>query len=178
MVYAQKNDIGRAIGMHEQALDLRKQLVLDSPANNDFKNELAVTEIALGPLVLSRDAKRGNELLASGVSRARMLVQGDPINLDPRETLVQGLISLGRIGERAAREAALTEAVSIAEEAMRRSPQSVVWPGYLAEAHAGVAELGTSSEWKKVRDLLEPLAKSNRLPAARAALLDRARAQR
>jgi hypothetical protein len=55
-----------------------------------------------------------------------------------------------------------------------------VWPGYLAEAHAGLADLGqgANAEWKKVRDLLEPLAKANRLPAPRAALLDRARAQR
>ena len=127
---------------------------------------------------MSRDAKRGNELIASGVARARALVQADPINLDPKQTLVQGLIALGRTGEHAAREAALTEGVSTAEVAMARAPQSVEWPGYLAEAHAGLADLGASAEWKKVRDLLEPLAKSSRLPAARAALLDRARAQR
>jgi tetratricopeptide (TPR) repeat protein len=178
-IYSQKNDLGRASDMQEQALELRKQLVLDSPANNDFKDELAATEIALGPLVMSRDAKRGNELIASGVARARALVQADPINLDPKETLVQGLTALGHLGEHAARSAALDEAVTIGDEAMARAPQSVEWPGYLAEAHAGLADLGqTSTEWKKVRDLLEPLAKSNRLPAARAALLDRARAQR
>jgi len=179
--YVQKGEAQRAIDMHEQALELRKQLVLDSPANSSFKNELAATEVALGPLVMARDAKRGGDLLVAGVARARALVQGDPINLDQRETLVQGLLALGRTGDHAARQTALAEAVSTAEEATRRTPQNVQWPGYLAEAHAGLAELATgaaaTAEWKKVTGLLEPLATAGRLPALRMPLLAQARAR-
>ena len=177
--YVQKGETARAIDMHEQALELRKQLVLDSPANTSFKNELAATEVALGPLVMARDAKRGGDLLVAGVARARTLVQGDPINLDLRETLVQGLLATGHTGEHAAREAALAEAISTAEEATRRTPQNVQWPGYLAEAHAGLAELATgaaaTAEWKKVTGLLDPLAAAGRLPAPRMPLLAQAR---
>jgi tetratricopeptide (TPR) repeat protein len=179
--YVQKGEAQHAIDMYEQALELRKQLVLDSPANSSFKNELAATEVALGPLVMARDAKRGGDLLVAGVARARALVQGDPINLDQRETLVQGLLALGRTGDHAARQTALTEAVSTAEEATRRTPQNVQWPGYLAEAHAGLAELATgaaaAAEWKKVTALLEPLAAAGRLPAPRMPLLAQARAR-
>ena len=177
--YQHKGDAARAVDMYEQALELRKQLVIDSPANTSFKNELASTEVDLGPLVMARDAKRGADLLVAGVARARALVQGDPINLDLRETLVEGLLAVGRTSDRAARRAALDEAVSTAEEAARRTPQNVQWPGYVAEGHAGLAELASGavaiSEWKKVRDLLEPLATAGRLPAPRMPLLNLAR---
>jgi serine/threonine protein kinase len=176
--YAQKGDLAKALDMHERAHELRDALVVESPANGGFKNELAATEIALGALVLARDAKRGNELIESGIARARALVQGDPLNLEWRETLVQGLLATGHApGEKAARSAALDEARSISEEAMRRTPQNVQWPGYNAEAHAGLADLGDAGEWKKVRDVLDPLAKAGRLPAPRIPLLERARAQ-
>ncbi|MEP6861712.1 MAG: hypothetical protein ABJE66_13885, partial [Deltaproteobacteria bacterium] len=176
--YAQKGDLAKALDMHERAHELRDALVIESPANGGFKNELAATEIALGALVIARDAKRGNELIESGITRARALVQGDPINLEWRETLVQGLLATGHgPGDKAARSAALDEARSISEEAMRRTPQNVQWPGYNAEAHAGLADLGDAGEWRKVRDVLEPLAKAGRLPAPRIPLLERARAQ-
>jgi serine/threonine protein kinase len=175
--YAQKAETAKAIDMHEQAHELRDALVVESPANGGFKNELAMTEIALGALVVPRDAKRGAELIESGVGRARALVQVDPINLEWRETLVQGLLATGHApGAKAARTAALDEARTISEEAMRRTPQNVQWPGYNAEAHAGLAELGDTAEWKTVRDVLEPLAKAGRLPAPRLPLLERARA--
>ncbi|MEO8553099.1 MAG: protein kinase, partial [Kofleriaceae bacterium] len=174
--YLQKGDPGRAGDSHEQALVLRRQLVLDSPANGGFKNELAQTEVALGPLVLAKEPKRGGELIEAGVARARALVQGDPINLEWRESLVQGLLAVGRSpGDKAARKAALDEVVTVGEEATKRTPQNVQWPGYLAEAHATLAELGATGEWKKVRELLEPLAKAGRLPAPRIPLLERAR---
>jgi len=176
--FAQKGDAAKAIDMHERAHELRDALVTESPANGGFKNELAMTEIALGSLVIARDAKRGTELIASGVTRARALVQSDPINLEWRETLVQGLLATGHgVGDKPARQTALDEARSISEEAMRRTPQNVQWPGYNAEAHAGLADLGTAGEWKKVRDVLEPLAAAGRLPAPRMPLLERARAQ-
>ncbi|HET9988311.1 MAG TPA: protein kinase, partial [Kofleriaceae bacterium] len=179
--YAQKGDAAKAIDMHEQALALRQALVTESPANGGFKNELAMTEIALGSLVIARDARRGDDLIASGTTLARALVQGDPINLEWRESLVQGLLATGhapgKSGDKAKRQAALDEARSISEEAMRRTPQNVQWPGYNAEAHAGLADLGDAGEWKKVRDVLEPLAKAGRLPAPRLPLLDRARGQ-
>ncbi len=182
--YVQKSDLARAIDMHEQALELRARLVTDSPANGGFKNELAVTKIALGQLLVTKDPKRGHELVDGGLALSRALVQGDPINLEWRETLVQGLIARGRLpGPVATREAALQEARTIAGEAVVRAAQNVQWPGYLAEVHTGLAELATDShiaadEWKQVRDLLEPLAKAGRLPAPRRPLLDRARAGR
>src|SRR3569623_690182 len=176
--YAQKGDTAKALELHDKAHELRAALVTESPANGGFKNELAMPEIALGALAMARDPKRGDQLIESGVARARALVQGDPLNLEWRETLVQGLLATGHApGERAARAAALDEARSISEEAMRRTPQNVQWPGYNAEAHAGLAELGEAGEWKKVRDVLEPLAKAGRLPAPRLPLLERARAQ-
>ena len=69
---------------------------------------------------------------------------------------------------------------------MARARDNVHWPGYLAEAHVGLAELaiasgdtkGAAAAWKRVRDLLDPLATAGRLPAPRRPLLDRARAQR
>jgi len=182
--YVQKNDIARAVDLEEQALELRAKLVIDSPANGGFKNELAVTKIVLGQLLVAKDPKRGNELLDAGLALSRALVQGDPINLEWRETLVQGLIARGRLpGSFATRAVALKEARSIAEEAVLRAAQNVQWPGYLAEVHTGLAELATdphlaADEWKQVRDLLEPLAKAGRLPAPRLPMLDRARAGR
>ena len=182
--YVQKNDLARAIDMHEQALELRAKLATDSPANGGFKNELAVTKIALGQLLVTKDPKRGHELVDAGLASARALVQGDPINLEWRETMVQGLIARARLpGPGAARTAALVEARTIAGEAVLRAAQNVQWPGYLAEVHTGLAELATdphiaTAEWKQVRDLLEPLAKAGRLPAPRLPLLDRARAGR
>jgi len=170
--YAQKGDTAKALDMHQRAHELRAALVTESPANGGFKNELAQTEISLGSL--TRDPK----LVESGIARARALVQGDPLNLEWRETLVEGLLATGHAqGEKAARSAALDEARSISEEAMRRTPQNVQWPGYNAEAHAGLADLGDAGEWKKVSDVLEPLAKAGRLPAPRIPLLERARAQ-
>ena len=46
---------------------------------------------------MARDAKRGGDLLVAGVARARALVQGDPINLDLRETLVERLYRDARL---------------------------------------------------------------------------------
>ena len=182
--YVQKNDLPRAIDMHEQALELRAKLVNDSPASGGFKNELAATKIALGQLLVAKDPKRSNALVDAGLGLARALVQGDPINLEWRETLAQGLIVRGRLpGPVPPRREALAEARTIAEDAVRRAAQNVQWPGYLAEVHVGLAELATDThiatdEWKQARDLLEPLAKAGRLPAPRLPLLDRARARR
>ena len=182
--YVQKNESARAIDMYEQALELRAKLVIDSPANGGFKNELAATRIALGQLLVAKNLKRSNELVDAGLGLARVLVEGDPINLEWRETLTQGLTARGRSpGAMPARKAALQEARTIAEEAMQRAAQNVQWPGYLAEVHAGLAELtsdprATSDEWQRVLELLEPLAKAGRLPSPRLPLLTRARAGR
>ena len=77
----------------------------------------------------------------------------------------------------------LAEALTTSEGAMHHAPQNAEWPGWVAEVHAGLAEVApdprtAAAEWKKVRDLLEPLAKAGRLPAPRLPLLDRARAGR
>jgi hypothetical protein len=112
-------------------------------------------------------------------------VTSDALNFEWKETLTRGLIAQANVAtlDRKTREGALEEALATAEEAVRRSPQNVHWPGLLAEAHVGLALLATDAhaaagEWNKARDILEVLAKSGRLPAPRLALLDRARARR
>jgi serine/threonine protein kinase len=179
----------RAIESHEQALALRAQLVAESPSQGGFKNELASTEIGLGRLLAARDAKRAETLLQQGIARARMLVAGDMINNEWKETLTQGLLARGELararGDTKARQVVLTEAAAIAEDAALRSPQNAHWPGYVAESHAGLAEVAAASNdrkaaaasWKRVVETLEPLAKAGRLPAPRKSLLERARAR-
>jgi tetratricopeptide (TPR) repeat protein len=180
----------QAIEEHERALELRKQLVAESPSQGGFKNELASTEVDLARLIAARDAKRADELLQQGIARARMLVAGDMINNEWKETLTQGLLAqsdLARVrGDTKLRGTLLAEAAAIAEAAASKSPQNAHWPGYVAESHVGLAEVAAASgdgrtaaaEWKRVVDTLEPLAKANRLPAPRKPLLDRARARR
>jgi hypothetical protein len=85
-----------------------------------------------------------------------------------------------------ARERALSEALAIARGAADRAPHNLHWPGFLAEIHAGLAELASARgdrraaavAWKAARDALEPLASTGRLTPQRKALLDRARAGR
>ena len=185
--YELQGELARALDAHERALELRKQLVVEAPAQGGFKNELASTEVAYGKLLAGRDAKRSAALIASGLDRARALVAGDPINLEWKETLTQGLLAEATAarftGDAKARAAALDDALVTAEEAVHRAPQNVQWPGYLADVHAQLADLATTAgkprvataEWKKVRDILEPLAAAGRLPAPRLPLLARAR---
>jgi serine/threonine protein kinase/tetratricopeptide (TPR) repeat protein len=185
--YAFKAELARAVEAHEHALTLRQQLVADAPSQSGYKNELASTEVTLGRLLVARDAKRGGELIASGLGRARALVAADPINNEWKETVVQGLLARAEAvratNDRVARGAALEEARAIAEAATARAAQNAHWPGYLAEVHAALAELAddrkaVTAEWKAVRDLLEPLERAKRLSAVRKILLDRARAGR
>ncbi len=185
--YVIKGDLPRALDAHEQALEIRQKLVTESPSQGSFKDELASTEVELGKLVAPRDAKRGAELIENGLGRARTLVAGDPINLDWQETLTQGLLAKATAaklaGDPKTRQAVLAEALTTSEGAMHHAPQNAEWPGWVAEVHAGLAEVApdprtAAAEWKKVRDLLEPLAKAGRLPAPRLPLLDRARAGR
>jgi tetratricopeptide (TPR) repeat protein len=180
-------DLGKALEAHEQALAWRKQLAAEAPSQGGFKNELASTEVELGRLLAARDERRAGELIAQGIARARMLVAGDTINNEWKETLTQGLLAqaeLARVrGDAKLRDAALTEALGVAEDVAGKSPQNVHWPGYLGEIHAGLADVAAATgdvktanaEWKRVVDVLEPLAKAGRLPAPRKALLDRAR---
>jgi tetratricopeptide (TPR) repeat protein len=188
--YALQADDAKAIDMHEQALALRAQLVAESPAQGGFKNELAGTEVALGKLLAGKDARRSSELLAAGLGRLRALVASDAINNDFKDTLAQGLLAQADAakvsGDIKTRSAALADAIAIAEVAVGHAPQNVQWPGYLAEAYVGEAELAIARgdpraaavAWKKARDRLEPLARANRLPAPRRVLLERARAER
>ena len=149
----------------EQALAIRTSLVAEAPAQGDFKNELASTEIELGKLLVARDPKRAGTLIASGLARARALIANDPDAVEWKETLTQGLLAQGLIGDPAARKAAFDEARETSQRAVARSPQNVVWPGYLAEAYIGLGDPA------KAHAVLEPLAKAGRLPAKRLALL-------
>jgi serine/threonine protein kinase len=193
--HAYKNELDRAIEAHERALEIRAKLAADAPAQVGFKNELASSEIALGRLLAPRNGKRAGELIAAGLGRARALVAADAISLEWKRTLVQGLLAqaeLARVAppppqqQPAGRKAALAEALAIATAAVARSPQNVHWAGFAAEAQVGLAELaaaagdarGAAAAWKAVRELLEPLAAADRLPAPRRPLLERARAGR
>ncbi len=185
--FMQRGNATAAAAAHEEALGLRAQLVAEASAHSGFKNELASTEIALGRVLVTTDLQRSQKLIASGLGRARAMVSGDAINSEWKETLTQGLLAraeAARIGnDKAARTLALTEALAVAKPVVERAPQNAHWPGYLAEIRVGLAELATdgktaASEWKAVRELLEPLEKSARLPAARKDLLNRARATR
>ncbi len=163
--YVAKGDIASAIEQHEQALAIRGKLVVEAPAQGDFKNELASTEIELGKLLVARDPRRAGELIASGLARARLLIANDPNAIEWKQTLTQGLLAQGMIGDASARKASFEEARATADDAVARSPQNVVWPGYLAEAYVGLGQPA------KARAVLEPLAKAGRLPAPRLALL-------
>jgi tetratricopeptide (TPR) repeat protein len=172
------------IGAHEEALKIRQQLVAESPSQGGFKNELASSEIELGRLLAATFAKRSATLITQGIARARVLVIGDAINNEWKETLTQGLIAQASASrEIAIQRASYTEALGIAEQAAQRAPQNAHWPGYLAEIHAGLAETAggdakaAKGEWKRVVEILEPLEKEGRLPATRKPLLDRARAR-
>jgi hypothetical protein len=174
----------RAIDEHEQALVLRQQLVVESPGQSGFRNELASTEVALGRLLAGRDAKRSAELIDNGVKRARSLVDADPINNEWKDTLVQGLLARAELqklaNDRPAARTTLGDALTVAKTAVERAKANANWPGLLAEVYAGLAELApdpaaAAIEWRHVRDTLEPLAKTNRLSATRKPLLDRAR---
>ena len=180
-----KNEPAKALEAYERALEIRTQLVKESPAQGGFKNELASTEVELGKLLSTQNPKRAIELIDAGLERARALVGGDPINLDWKETLTQGLLAQGRGPyDLKTRQAAFDDALVTAEEAVKRAPQNVQWPAFLADVHVGLAELAATSgnthaatgEWRKVVEILEPLAKAGRLPAPRTPLLDRARA--
>jgi len=198
-------DSAHALEAHEQALATRQQLVSEAPSQGGFKNELASTEVELGRLLAvrsgqeagppgsmtrGRDGKRAEELIKQGIGRARMLVAGDTINNEWKETLTQGLLAQAELararGDTKTRGAALAEALGVAEDAVSKSPQNAHWPGYVAEIHTGLAEVAAATgdartaaaEWKRVVETLEPLDKARRLPAPRKPLLDRARARK
>jgi len=170
-----------ALEAHEEALKIRKQLVAESPSQGGFKNELASSEIDLGRMLATRDPKRSAELVKAGLGRARMLVAGDAINNEWKETLTAGLLAQGVIAPDAAtRATALAEALKVAEDATARAPQNAHWPGNLAKIHIGLTETaGTAKaareEWKRAREILETLDKEGRLPMPRRSLLARAK---
>jgi tetratricopeptide (TPR) repeat protein len=184
--HVHQKDVATAIAEHDKALDLRTALVNEAPKQTAFKNELAASEIAAGKLIATRDARRGAELVRSGLERARALVAADPINHEWRETLAQGLLARADVAKLAAdpatRKTSLEEARTIAQQAASEAPHNAQWPVLLAQIHGGLAELGdaktAAAEWKAVRDLLEPLAAAGRLYATTKPLLDRARAGR
>ncbi len=188
--FAAKADVPHAIAAHEQALALRQKLVEESPNQDGFRNELASTEAALGKLLAVANPTRSTQLIESGLARSRALVAGDPINNESKETLAQGLIAAADAARATnnakTREAALAEALAVARDGAEHAPHNVRWPGFLAEIHAGLAELAiargdhpaAAAEWRAARDLLEPQAKINRLAARHRVLLERARAGR
>ncbi|MGE0870832.1 MAG: protein kinase [Kofleriaceae bacterium] len=184
-----KREIDRAIAAHEQAIALRATLAEESPAHSGFRNELACSELALGRLLATRDRKRSSELVAAGVSKARALVAGDPINAEWKETLTQGLLAqaaLARGTDDAAAATLLDEALAIATATTARVPHNVFWPGYVADIQISRGELanakgdrrGAAAAFAAARAVLEPLASTGKLPFARKGLFERARTAR
>ena len=129
-----------------------------------------------------KEPARAKELVDHAVERERMLVDGDPINIAWKETLVDALLVRAHLQNTAAdRLETLALAHDLATEALKRAPKSARWPGLVAEIEVALAEAdpkGAAGHWKAARDLLEPLASTGRLAAPRAPLLARARAQR
>ncbi|NVB82666.1 MAG: serine/threonine protein kinase [Kofleriaceae bacterium] len=188
--FSLENDLPKALEANEEALAIRKALVAESPSQGGFKNELASSEVELGRLLATRDPRRAGDLIKDGIARARLLVAVDTINNEWKETLTQGLLAQAVLakatGDEKLRGSLLTEALAIAQDAVQRAPQNAHWPGYIAEIHAGLAEHAAArgdgstarAEWRLVVGTLEPLEIAARLPAPRAALLDRARSHR
>ncbi|HTR54233.1 MAG TPA: serine/threonine-protein kinase [Kofleriaceae bacterium] len=188
--YASSADLAHAIEAHEQALAIRRDLVAGAPSEGAFKNELASTEIDLGRLIAARDGKRGDELVTSGLERARGLVDNDPINNEWKETLVRGLLARAALAHAAndasTVETALTEATTVAALAHQTAPQNVPTAVLLGEAEIERAAAAAArsdgktatTAWKIASDVLEPLAADGRLPATKAALLARVRGRR
>jgi len=186
--YTYKTELARAIEAHEHALALRTTLVDESPGQDGFRTELAATEAALGKLVAASDPARSMRLIQAGLARARALVTADPINNDSMEALTQCLLAQAAVARAVhdpeTRAAALGDALATARAAGDRARHNVHWPGFLAEIHAGLAELatargdlaGAAAAWQAVRAVLEPLARAGRLAAQRQGLLDRAHA--
>ena len=113
-----------------------------------------------------------------------MLVAGDAINNEWKETLVAGLITQAMtVRDPALKASTWAEALKVARAAMERAPQNAHWPGYLAEIHAGIAESAPDAktareEWKLAFDTLDVLDKDGRLPMPRKPLLERARSRK
>jgi tetratricopeptide (TPR) repeat protein len=188
--FAAKSDLAHAIEAHEAALALRAKLVDEAPSQTGFRNELAATQATLAALLATADPVRSHQLIDAALARCRALVAGDPINSEWQETLAQGLLAAADVARAShdakAREAALTEALTVARAGADRAPNNVRWAGLVADVHAGLAELLLARgdnllaaiEWRAVADVLEPLARAGQLSVPRTALLARARTGR
>jgi hypothetical protein len=166
-------------------LTLRTTLAKESPAQGEYRAELALTESALAPLI--GDGRRSTQLADDAIARARALVTADPVNNDYRETLCLALVAQADAARAAhdagRRAAALGDALEQTRAAFERAPRNVRWPGLIAEIQTGLAELAAgrgdtaaaAAARQAVRDALEPLARAGRLSAIRQPLLDRVR---
>jgi hypothetical protein len=135
--------------------------------------------------VRARDAKRGDDLVTSGLARARQLVDNDPINNEWKETLVRGLLARAASADAKTAASVLTEAEQIALPAHERAPQNVQTAALLGEVDVELAARATArgeaktaaAAWQRALEVLEPLAKEARLPAPKLGVLARARAK-
>ncbi|MBV8758995.1 MAG: protein kinase [Deltaproteobacteria bacterium] len=169
-----------ALDLHQQAMALRQQLVSESPSQGAFKDELSASETELARLLLAKEPARAKELVDHAVERERTLVDADPINIAWKETLVNALLVRAQLEHGTPAQAeTLLLAKELATEALRRAPTSARWPAIAADVELALAETDPAGKHgKAARDLLEPLAKANRLAAPRLPLLARARATR
>ncbi len=189
-VYALRGDVTRSLELHERVLPRRAKLAADSPVHTGYSNELASTEVTMGRVLAARDPARATMLVAQGLERARALAATDPVSNEWKETVTQGLLARAEVERVAGRlqpwRDALVEAKSVAESAAQKAPRNWLWPGFLGEIHAGLAELASARgdrpaailAWAQVVGYLAQLEQKGQLPAPRRALLARARTQR
>jgi tetratricopeptide (TPR) repeat protein len=184
-------DMARALTAQEEALALRTELLAAAPSNAGLKNELASSYINLAR-VLMRDAgsqpARVAELIDKGVVLAQQLVDGDPINNEWKETLVQGLYARGiaanAVKDPATARAALEPAVTIAQDVIARSPENAYWGGTLAELLEAIAYAADAdgkpdealAHRKAAFAAIDAVVSAGKLPAYRKALYNRLRA--
>ncbi|MEZ4360357.1 MAG: protein kinase [Kofleriaceae bacterium] len=186
--YTLRGAADRAIDEHEQALLVRDALVAGSKSHAGLRDELASTKIALGKLLIARDPGRAEALISGGRDLARALHVGDPLDNSYKETFASALLATAELararGARAGVRANLTEALGVAQLALDRAGQSAMWPGFVADLHARLADVD-AAEGKRdaaiahrfeALALLEGLADSGRLPVYRKGLLARLRA--
>jgi serine/threonine protein kinase len=196
-LYSQRRATGdrpRALAAQEEALALRTELVAGAPSNAGLKNELASSHINLARVLL-RDAggrvpPRVTDLLATGVTLAQALVDGDPVNMEWKETLVQGLYAQALVTttarDSAGARAALEPAIKVAEDVIVRSPDSSYWRGTLAELLEATANVDIADgkpedaavHRRAAFAAIEPVVQAGRLPAYRKSLYNRLKAYR
>jgi tetratricopeptide (TPR) repeat protein len=179
---AGKGDLDQAIALQRRAIALRVDLVKQVAHQSQIQDELAQSQIVLGTLLVEHGPAtfdEGAALLDQGIELSQSMVDADPVDASWKQTLVKGLVARGEAyrkrGDHARATADLERAVVAAGAASAKAPDNAEWTTELAEAHWGLSRCLASesppdptrarAEAATARDLLDELAKSNRLSA-------------